>query len=68
MQSLAAMDANFKIDTNIDKSDIRFYSALQEPFSIHGLLYENGKFRRMPEAVAKSVSPSVHCLHTNTSG
>ena len=68
MQSLAAMDVNFKIDTNIDKSDIRFYSALQEPFSIHGLLYENGKFRRMPEAVAKSVSPGVQYFYCKTSG
>ena len=68
MQALASMDVNFKIDTNIDKNDIRFYSALQAPFALYGLLYENGKFRRMPEKVAKSVSPGVEYFYCKTSG
>lgn len=68
MQPLESIDIRFKVNTSIDKDDICFYSVLQKPFSIHGLIYENGQFRRMPEAVAKTVSPGVHWLHTNTSG
>lgn len=68
MQPVESMDVNFKIDTNVDKEDIVFYSALQEPFSVYGLIHENGKFRRMPEAVAKSVSPGVEYFYCKTSG
>ena len=68
MQPLESMDVNFKIETNIDKSDITFYSVLQEPFSVHGLIHENGKFRRMPESVAESVSPGVQYFYCKTSG
>ena len=60
MQPLESIDIRFKVNTSIDKEDICFYSVLQKPFSVHGLIYENGQFRRMPEAVAKSVSPGVH--------
>ena len=68
MQPLESIDINFKVETNIEKNDICFYTALQHPFSIHGLIHENGQFRRMPEAVAKTVSPGVHYLHSNTAG
>lgn len=68
MQPLESMDVNFKIDTSINKKDILFYSVLQEPFCVHGLIYENGKFRRMPEKIAKSVSPGVEFFYCKTSG
>ena len=68
MRDIAEIDKNFKLQTSIDKKDIRFISALCEPISLHGVFYENGAFRRMPEAVAKSVSDGVYCLHTNTAG
>ena len=68
MSNIADIDKNFKIDTKIDKSDIRFINALTEPFKIYGIYYENGKFRRMPEAVAKAVSEGVYYLHANTAG
>lgn len=68
MSRLEEIDKNFKIETSLDKSDIKFYSALEEPFCIYGVIYENGKFRRMPENVAKSINDGVSYLHTNTSG
>lgn len=68
MSRLEEIDENFKIETNLGKSDICFYTACQEPFCIYGVKYENGKFRRMPEDVAKRVSEGVSYLHTNTSG
>ena len=68
MKKIDEIDKNFKVETKLDKSDIKFYSVFEEPFSINGLIYENGKFRRLPENVAKSVSEWVYHLHANTSG
>lgn len=68
MKRITDVDANFKIDTDIEKDDIVFYNILNEPFKIYGIFHEGGKFRRMPEKVAKTVSQSVDFLHTKTAG
>ncbi len=68
MSNISEIDKNFKIETKIDKADIRFYNVLSEPFSVDGIFHEGGKFRRMPENVARSVSESVFRLHSNTAG
>jgi hypothetical protein len=59
MQSIYEIDKNFKVETKIDKSDIKFYNVLSESFHVYGVFYENGKFRRMPEETARSVSSGV---------
>lgn len=66
--NISKIDKNFKIETKIDKEDIKFYNARIAPFEINGLFYEDGKFRRMPERIAETVSPGVHSLHANTAG
>ena len=68
MRDISLIDSNFKIDTNINEKDIRFYNVNQEPFRVYGVFYDSGKFRRMPEDVAKSVSDGVYGLHTHTAG
>ena len=68
MKKVDQIDRNFAVKTQIEKSDIRFYSALDTPFCIHGVFYEDGQFRRMPEKVARSVSEGVYTLHTHTAG
>lgn len=68
MSDISKIDKNFKVETNINKVDIKFYNARVAPFEINGVFYEDGKFRRMPEAAAKAVSQGVHSLHTNTAG
>ncbi len=65
---ISKIDKNFKIETNINKADIKFYDVKEAPFKIHGVFYENGKFRRMPEAVANTVNDGVKGLHGNTAG
>ena len=62
------IDKNFEVKTTIDKEDIRFFNVDEEPFKVYGIFRENGKYRRMPEAVAKSVSEGVYALHANTAG
>lgn len=66
--NIAQIDKNFEVKTNIEKDDIRFYDVNSGPFRLHGIFYENGRYRRMPEEVAKTVSPGVKNLHESTAG
>ncbi len=68
MLTLEQIDSNFKVDTAIEKEDIRFYDVRQEPFCIHGLMYEDGKFCRLPKAVSQSVNDGVTLLGTTPAG
>ena len=68
MKNISEIDKNFSIETNIKKDDICFCDVKEKPFEIYGVFYENGKFRRMPEEVAKTVNDGVLSLHANTAG
>lgn len=68
MNQLEKIDKNFAIETKIEKEGIKFYNCLEKPFEIYGVFYEDGRFRRMPEDVAKSVNEKIDYLHTNTAG
>ncbi len=68
MADISQIDKNFKIECAVGKTDVRYFSPLDYPFSLHGVFYENGQYRRMSEDVAKRVSERVHFLHANTAG
>ena len=74
MSNMDKIDPNFKVDTKIEKEDIRFYNARQEPFKVYGLIYENGRFRRLPEEVAVRAQEDfkqyngIHRLHDCEAG
>lgn len=68
MKNISEIDKNFKVRTSIEKDDISFYDIKESPFKIYGVFYENGKFRRIPESVAKTVNDGVAGLHANTAG
>ena len=68
MKNIAEIDKNFDIPVTVNKQNLRFYSALSPFFSLHGLLYENGCFRRIPEVYSEPVSKNVHNLSRNTAG
>ncbi len=68
MSEITKVDSNFIVETNIGEKDIKFYNALTAPFKVYGLIYENERFRRMPEEVALSVSKATHELHAHTAG
>lgn len=68
MKKIEEVDKNLKVENNIYKNNLTFTNVLEKPFEIFGVFYENGKFRRMPETIAKSVSEGVYYLHANTSG
>lgn len=62
------IDPNLVVPTKLEKDDIRFFNVLEEPFQVYGVFYEDGAFRRLPEAVAETVSPGVLGLHRHTAG
>lgn len=68
MKDIAELDKNFKVESNIQIEGLKYYSALDGNFTINGVSFEDGAFRRMPEAVAKTVSEGVWGLSTNTAG
>ena len=65
---LDAIDKNFRIETGVQKQDIRFYNARESVFRTYGVFWQDGAYRRMPEAVARSINKGVYGLHTNTAG
>lgn len=68
MDNIALIDSNFKVNTNLDIKDFKFYDIKQSPFKIYGVFYDSGKYRRIPENVAKTVNDGVYGLHANTAG
>lgn len=68
MCTISKIDRNFAIQTELELDHVKFYDIQQEPFTIYGVFHENGLYRRMPEAVAKAVSPGVERLHQHTAG
>lgn len=68
MFDITKVDKNFIVQTEIKKDDIRFYNIDNTPFKIYGVYKQDGKYRRMPESIAKTVSDGVLRLHTNTAG
>jgi hypothetical protein len=68
MKSLSEIDTNLKVESSIKKDDIKFFDANDPMFKIYGVIYENGKYRRMPEKVASSVSEGVFALHAHCAG
>ena len=66
--NISQLDKNFHVETEIQKEDLKFYDIKEAPFQIHGVFYENGCYRRMPEDVAKTVSGGVKLLHIRTAG
>lgn len=68
MIDLSKIDENFAVKTKVEKENLCFYDAEEQPFKIYGVKKENGRFRRLPESVAVKVSKAVRELHTNTAG
>lgn len=68
MSNISKIDKNFAVETKLEREGVKFYNIDEAPFKIYGVFRENGMYRRMPEAVAKSVSEGVYGLHWHTAG
>ena len=63
---IKSIDENLSIETKIKEKNIKFISALEEPFDLYGTCNEG--YLRLPLNVAERVSDGVKLLATNTSG
>ena len=68
MSDIAKIDKNFKVETKIEKTDIKFISALDKCFDIYGVMNTNGEFHRMPRSVALATNDGVIRLNEHTAG
>ena len=68
MSNITDVDKNLKVETNIEREGLVFKDANSAPFGLYGIYYDNDRYRRLPEEVAKKISPGVHWLSTNTAG
>ncbi len=68
MKKIHEIDRNFSVPPEARRPDTVFYSALKPPFSLHGVFFENGCFRRCPEALARRTNDGVLLLHAHTAG
>lgn len=68
MYDISKIDRNFSIQTSLNIDNIKFYDIQEEPFSVYGVFFEGGSYRRLPEKVAKSVSEGVERLHLHAAG
>jgi len=68
MSNISQIDRNFAVESSLNIDNIKFYDVREEPFSVYGVFYENGSFRRMPEEIAKTVSKKVYNLHVHAAG
>ena len=66
--NISSLDKNFKIETTIEKEDIKFYDVKESPFVYYGLIRENDAYCRMPMSVAETVSKGVAGLSRSTAG
>lgn len=70
MNAIEKIDKNFATAKVLPQDDLVFHDVRKEPFTIHGLLYdqEDGPFRRIPQHIAEKVNEGTLHLHTNTAG
>ena len=68
MSDISTIDKNLKIAESFGRDDIELYDTVKPPFSLYGVFYEDGLFRRMPKEVAQMVNDGVARLSENTSG
>ena len=68
MPNISRIDRNFATETSLNIDNIRFCDIEDKRFSIYGVFFENGLYRRLPEKVATAVSEGVYNLHIHTAG
>ena len=68
MNDISKVDKNFEIQTDLNLPDLVFYDVKENDFCLYGVFYENGKYRRLPEELARATSEGVYILHAHTAG
>jgi len=66
--NVAKIDRNFAVQTSLNLDDVKFYNIEEAPFTVYGVFREDGCYRRLPDAVAQTVSEGVAHACKMTSG
>ena len=66
IKNAAAIDSNFATPTSTKKEDLIYYNA--QDFSVYGVTYAGGIYRRMPYEIAKTVSDNVAQISCECAG
>lgn len=65
---VAKYDPNFRVNPGIARDGMLFRNAQQAPFRVYGVKMIDGRYRRMLEEAAKSVSESICGGYCSTAG
>ena len=65
---ISIIDKNFKVETELKQEGLVFHNALEKPFEINGVFYEEDKYVRLPAETAKNVNEGVGTLFACTAG
>lgn len=68
MARIEDIDKNLKVDTNIEKKNIKFLNPENAPFKIYGVFRDGDCFCRIPKETAKKINDGVYYLNHHTSG
>lgn len=68
MAELSSIDRNLEVVTSFGRDDVVLYDPQEMPFTLYGVFYESGRYRRMPESAAASVSDRIGELSAYTAG
>ncbi len=68
MPTLEEIDPNFKLESNIEREGMTFYDVKEAPFKLHGIIYEDDRYARMPKKDGYAVSGGVGAQATQTAG
>lgn len=66
--SIAEIDKNLAVETNIEREGLVFKNALDKPFRIYGVYHDGKQYRRMPQDVADATNEGVGRLCRHTAG
>ena len=68
MTDIGQIDKRLAVSTSFGRDDIVMHDPRQEPFTLYGVYYEDGAYRRMPQCIADTVNDGVKELSRNTAG
>lgn len=68
MSEITKIDKNLYVANTFGRDDLVFYGIPSEPFSLYGVEFDDGCFRRLPAYVADRVNEGVSVLSKNTAG
>ena len=66
--NLKNVDKTYKITTAEGLGELKIFDIKNAPISVHGVFFEDDKYKRVPYSVAQTVSQGVCVLHSVTAG